>query len=108
MPLKGWPAFLEVPANRIWPKTRLTQVGTSLFCPFRNGWIDVGRGSRAAVPNSTPAADFGLKTHAVGAYLENGPGSGCASIDPRRIRLVARRRQRRDAPHPGRTQETID
>ena len=33
--------------------------------------------------------DAGVKTYAVGAYSENGPGFGCAPINARRIRLVA-------------------
>jgi hypothetical protein len=49
--------------------------------------------------------DSGLKTYAVGAYSENGPGFGCAPINARRIRLVARWRKGLDAPHPNRTQK---
>src|SRR6267143_2240906 len=52
--------------------------------------------------------DSGLKTYAVGAYSENGPGFGCAPINARRIRLVARWLKGLDAPHPNRTQKTTD
>ncbi len=43
---------------------------------------------------------------AVGAYSENGPVG--AAINPRRVRLIARRRQRLDASHPIRAQSPTD
>src|SRR5437773_9676019 len=46
--------------------------------------------------------EFGLIPAAVGAYSENGPDG--AAINPRRVRLIARRRQGLDASHPIRAQ----
>src|SRR5258707_850839 len=46
--------------------------------------------------------EFGLIRAAVGAYSENGPDG--AAINPRRVRLIARRRQGLDASHPIRAQ----
>src|SRR2546430_16009430 len=46
--------------------------------------------------------EFGLIRAAVGAYSENGPDG--VAINPRRVRLIARRRQGLDASHPIRAQ----
>ena len=50
--------------------------------------------------------EFGLIPAAVGAYSENGPIG--AAINPRRVRLIARQRQRLDASHPIRAQSPAD
>ena len=57
-------------------------------------------------PTDGKGPDHDLIPAAVGAYCENG-SVGAATI-PRRIRLIARRRQRLDASHPIRAQSPAD
>src|ERR1700676_3551845 len=57
-------------------------------------------------PPTRKATDSGLIRSAVSAYSENGPVG--AAVNPRRVRLIARRRQRLDASHPIRAQSPAD
>jgi hypothetical protein len=50
--------------------------------------------------------ESGLIVATIGAYSENGPVG--AAINPRRVRLIARRRQGLDASHPIRAQSPAD